>query len=173
AERPTFWFDVPYALNSAITAEFVLQNDSGQDIYRTTSAEFASLDQTPGLVGISLPEELTPLAIGKTYQWYFKIDCGAESPLYVQGGIERTTLSPTLENQLSTASPLEQAALYQANEIWYDAVDTIAPLYLTQKHNPTVNVAWTELLRSLGIDQLGIDQLETDQLGIDQRDELS
>lgn len=159
AEHPTFWFDVPYRLNDEATAEFVLQDDSGQDIYRTTSAEFATANQTPGattpgIIGISLPEALEPLTVGQTYQWYFKVDCGAESPLYVRGGIERVALEPALANQLSIILPLEQVALYQANEIWYDAVSAITPLYLAQKDNPTVSAAWTELMRSLGLEHL-------------------
>ncbi len=151
AERPTFWFDVPYTLNDEITAEFVLQNNSGQDVYRTTSAEFAADYQTAGIIGISLPPEIPPLTIGETYEWYFKIDCGAESPLYVQGGIERTTLTPTLANQLSAASPLEQAELYQANDFWYDAVSAIAPLHLAQEEDPAISAAWSALMRSLGL----------------------
>lgn len=158
AEHPTFWFDVPYALSNEITAEFVLQDHQGQDIYRTTSADFAmSNRQTPGIISVSLPEELPPLSIGKTYQWYFKVDCGAESPLYVQGGVERIALDPSLARQLSTASQLEQAALYQTNEIWYDAVSAITPLYLTQPNSPDIHAAWTGLLQSLNLAQ-------TDQL---------
>lgn len=154
AEHPTFWFDVPYRLDNEVTAEFVLQNDSGQDIYRTTSPELAIANQTPGVIGISLPETLAPLAVGQTYQWYFKIDCGADSPLYVQGGIERIALEPAIASQLSTTSPLEQASLYQASEIWYDAVSAIAPLYLAQKADPTLSAAWIELMQSLNLEQI-------------------
>ena len=155
AERPTFWFDVPYRLDNDVTAEFVLQDNSGQDIYRATSTELAIAHPTPGIIGVSLPESLDPLTVGQTYQWYFKIYCGAESPLYVQGGIERIALEPALANQLSTTSPLEQVALYQTNEIWYDAVSAIAPLYLAQKSDPTISAAWMELLRALGLEETG------------------
>ena len=156
AEYPTFWFDVPYPLSSEITAEFVLQDNWGQEIYRATSAEFAmSNGQTPGIIGVPLPEALPPLSVGKTYQWYFKVDCGAESPLYVQGGVERIAPDPSLVRQLSTASPLEQAAIYQASEIWYDAVSAIAPLYLSQPNDPATNAAWIGLLQSLDLMQAG------------------
>ena len=148
AERPTLWFDVPYALTDELTAEFVLQDSQGQDVYRTTSAEFSTPNQTPGIVGVAISSEAS-LEIGSPYQWYFKVNCGSESPLYVQGGIERVALSPEMASQLAAASPLEKAALYQENEIWYDAVDAIAPLYLAQPNDPSVSAAWAELLRSL------------------------
>ena len=150
AERPTFWFDVPYAITGELTAEFVLQDSQGQDIYRVTSAELSALSKTPGITSVSLPSEAR-LEMGTTYQWYFKVDCGSESPLYVQGGIERVALSPAVTSQIATASPLEKAALYQENEIWYDAVSAIAPLYLAQPNNPSVNAVWTNLLQSLDL----------------------
>jgi Domain of Unknown Function (DUF928) len=152
AEYPTVWFDVPYPLTNALTAEFVLQDDQGQDVYRATSAEFAATGQTPGIVGVSLAPELAALEIGKTYQWYFKIDCGSETPPYVQGGIERVTLDPSLTDQLETVTPLEQAALYQQNELWYDAVTILAPLYRAQPNDPSIQAAWMDLMRSLNLD---------------------
>lgn len=150
AEQPTFWFDVPYALTDELTAEFVLQDIQGQDVYRTTSAEFSLPNQTPGIVSVSVSGEAR-LEIGKAYQWYFKVDCGSESPLYVQGGIERVALSPQTQSQIAAASSLEKAAIYQENEIWYDAIDTIASLYLTQPSDPGIRTAWTDLLRSLNL----------------------
>ena len=150
AEHPTLWFDVPYALTDDITAEFVLQDSQGQDVYRTTSAEFAAAKQTPGLIDVSVSSEIS-LETGKTYQWYFKVNCGSDSPSYVQGGIERIAASPEIANQTAAASPLEKAALYQKNAIWYDVVDIIAPLYLAQPNDPSLITAWEELLRSLNL----------------------
>lgn len=151
AEHPTFWFYVPYSLTGDLTAEFILQNDIGQDVYRITSADFSESEQTPGIVGISLPSAIAPLEIGRVYQWYFKVDCGSESPLYVRGGIERVALEPNLANQLANASPQEQARLYQSNEIWYDAIAVLAQLYRTEPNNPTIEAAWADLLQSIGL----------------------
>ena len=151
AERPAFWFDIPYALSSELTAEFVLQDSQGQNIYRTTSADFATSHQTPGIIGIGLPSDIAPLEIGQTYQWYFKINCGSETPLYVQGGIERIALDPSLASQIESTAPLNLAALYQENDIPYDAVNAIAPLYLAQPNDPTIVATWTNLLRSLNL----------------------
>ena len=151
-EYPTVWFDVPYALTEELTAEFILQDNMGQDVYRTTSAEFSTPNQTPGIIGISINSRF-PLEIGRTYQWYFKVNCDSDSPLYVQGGIERVALSPDVAEQLAVASPLEEAALYQENGIWYDAVSAIAPLYLAQPSNLSAQAAWTDLLRSLNLSE--------------------
>ena len=154
AGYPTIWFDVPYQLTNELTAEFVLQDEQGQDVYRRTLFEAADVEQTSGLVSMSLPSELSPLEIGKTYQWYFKINCGSESPLYVQGGIERVRLDADLTNQIENAMPLAQAELYQENEVWYDAINVVAQLRRSQPDDPTVDSAWMDLLRSLDIQNL-------------------
>lgn len=156
AERPTFWFYVPYSLTADLTAEFILQNDAGQDIYRAASADF-STSETPGLVSVSLPSTIAPLETGKTYQWYFKLNCGLEAPLYVQGGIERISLAPALANQLANASPQEQANLYLANGIWYDGINTLAQLYRANSTNAAIESAWTNLLQSIGLDNISTD----------------
>ena len=151
AERPTLWFYVPYALNEddGISAEFVLQNREGQLVYQTTSAELSFAGQTPGIVSVSLPAGQSLLSLEETYEWYFKVLCGSDSPQYVKGGIERVAIDPNLTRQLANASPLEQAAIYQDSDIWYDAVDILAQLWLDQPDNPDIEIAWETLLRSL------------------------
>ncbi|MEO1561143.1 MAG: DUF928 domain-containing protein, partial [Cyanobacteria bacterium J06632_19] len=71
-ERPKFWFYVPYTKNlENLSAEFSLQDSNGTDVYR----ENIVLPQKPGVVGISLPNTVKPLEVGKTYRWYFKVNC--------------------------------------------------------------------------------------------------
>ena len=133
-----------------MTAEFILQDDQEEVIYRVGSSDFADLAHTPGVIGISLPSAIAPLEIDKTYQWYFNLDCNSESPLSVQGGIERVPLDPTFADELAIATPLEQAAHYQENEVWYDAITELARLR-RESDDPAVSTAWTDLLRSLDL----------------------
>ena len=153
-EHPTFWFYVPQSLTADLTAEFILQDDTGQTIYQTTSADFPVSEQTPGIVSIVLPSTSAPLAIGKTYQWYFKLSCGTEAPISVQGGIERVAVKPELANQLANASPQKQASLYWENGIWYDAVTILAQLYRTNPTDTTIKSVWNNLLRSIGLEDI-------------------
>lgn len=154
AAYPTFWFYVPYALTADLTAEFILQDEAGQDLYRVTSAELPISKPTPGIVGVTLPATAAPLEVGKVYQWYFKLSCGAEAPLYVQGGIERVALPPELASQLANATPQEQAKLYWQNEVWYDAATILARLYQNNPTDPTIQSAWADLLRSIGLEDI-------------------
>ncbi len=156
AEYPTFWFYVPYSLSAELTAEFVLQNDTGQNIYRISSTDFSAAEVSPGIISISLPSTIAPLEVGKVYKWYFKLNCGMETPMYVQGGIERIPLNSNLANQLAKATPQQQAELYIKNNVWYDAVNTITQVYRTNPTDNNSKSAWINLLRSLGLEDIAV-----------------
>lgn len=154
AEYPTFWFYVPYSISADLTAEFILQDDTGQNIYRIASSDFPADEVSPGIISISLPSTIAPLEIGKVYKWYFKLNCGMETPMFVQGGIERIALNSNLAKQLANATPTGQANLYIKNNVWYDAVNIIAQVYRTNPTDNNTKSAWINLLRSLGLEDI-------------------
>ncbi|MBD2000263.1 DUF928 domain-containing protein [Leptolyngbya sp. FACHB-541] len=156
-EYPTFWFYVPYSQTADLSAEFILQDDTGQDVYRITSADLSAFEQIPGIISISLPSTIAPLEIGRVYQWYFKLNCGTEAPTYVQGGIERIPLEPDLAYQLAHASPQERVNLYLMNDIWYDAITMLAQLHRNNLSNTTIESAWINLLQSLELENIPTD----------------
>jgi hypothetical protein len=150
AEHPTFWFYVPYSLNTDLTAEFILQDEAGTEIYKRSSINFTSVEHTPGIISISLPATVS-LEIGKRYEWYFKVSCGLEIPIYANGGIERISPDDSLSRQLANATPQEQAKLYQENGIWYDAVTVLGNLKRAHPNDAATTAAWNQLLQVLGI----------------------
>ncbi|WP_052672569.1 DUF928 domain-containing protein [Aliterella atlantica] len=152
AEYPTFWFYVPYSLSADLTGEFILQDNTGQNIYQIASTDFPAAEVSPGIIGISLPSTIAPLKIGKVYKWYFKLNCGMEAPMYVQGGIERIALNANLAKQLANATPTEQANLYIKNNAWYDAVNVIAKVYRTNPTDNNTKSAWINLLRAIDLE---------------------
>jgi Domain of Unknown Function (DUF928) len=157
AERPTLWFYVPYALTADLTAEFILQDAAGQNIYQISSADFPASEQTPGIISVSLPATIAPLKVGEVYQWFFKLSCTTEAFAYVQGGIERIPLNPDLASQLANASLQEQVNLYLANDLGYDAINLLAQLRRTRPTNTAINSAWIDLLRSLNLEDVNED----------------
>jgi hypothetical protein len=157
AERPTLWFYVPYTLTSDLTAEFILQDAAGQNIYQISSADFPASEQTPGIISVSLSAAIAPLKVGEVYQWFFKLSCKTEEFAYVQGGIERVPLNPGLANQLAKSSLQEQVDLYLANGLEYDAINLLAQLRRTRPTDTTVNSAWLDLLRSLNLEDINDD----------------
>lgn len=55
-ERPSLWFYVPFAKSSAYPAEFILQDEEANPIYKSAIA----LPQQPGVMSISLPASVSP-----------------------------------------------------------------------------------------------------------------
>lgn len=150
AERPTFWFYVPYSPQQASSGEFVLQDEKYNDVYRTP----LTLPGTPGFVSLSIPPTEAPLEINKWYRWYFKLYCGPQKspdPVFVEGWVQRVAVTPALESQLETAT-LPKYIVYANNLIWYDA---LAELRLTKPPNATLNDDWVKLLRGVDLEGLG------------------
>lgn len=145
AERPTFWFYVPYL--PKVSAEFVLQDDAEQTVYQTP----ISLSGTPGIVSLSLPATSPLLETGKLYHWYFNIYCQPQQPpIFVDGWIKREFLSFALKSQLEQATSRQRIALFAAQGIWYDALTASATLqYVNPK--PT---DWAVLLKAVGLENL-------------------
>ncbi len=152
AERPTFWFYVPDFQTSLISAEFVLQ-DGEDDVYRTP----VILPKVPGIASIRLPSTVMPLKVGKMYQWFLKVNINCASPElssvkdYVEGWVVRVTPNRNLVNQLKTATPQQQIALYAANGIWYEALTSLAELRSVDTSNALLQNNWTDLLHSVGL----------------------
>lgn len=154
AEHPTFWFYVPNLPAHARSGEFVLQNEAGDDVYRTPLV----LPQKPGVISISLPQNPQySLKTDNKYHWYFKVYCGnpQETPEYffVDGEVQRVALTRVLESQLNTAKS-GKYRVYAANNIWYDALTNLADLLSTDSQNPMLAEDWADLLKSVGLQDL-------------------
>jgi hypothetical protein len=146
-EHPTLWFYVPYTPQQTPIGEFVLQDEKRNDIQRFSF----SLAETPGFLSLTIPVKLE---LGKNYQWYFHIYCDSQkvsTPFSVHGWIERTQINPQLISQLKTAT-LEEYWLYQNEEIWYDAVNSLANLRRRDLHNIPLQDNWVNLLKAQGVD---------------------
>ena len=147
--HPTFLVYVPQT--SAKTVELTLEDRDGKGIYQTT----INLQDTPGIVSISLPASTPELEIGKDYRWFVSMNCQpstAEDP-FAEGLVRRIEPDSSL-SQLYGKKPLEQVNLYAKSGIWYDAVANLAALQRTQPNNPEVASAWKDLLRGVGLDAI-------------------
>lgn len=162
AERPTFWFDVPYEKGAIVSLEFVLQDNSrpAKDLYRTAVIP----PDTPGIISIRLPNTVLPLEADKLYQWFFKarLQCAANQPTakaqitkeQVTGWIQRINPSPDLATQLNQATPQQRAMLYTQNSIWFDALTTLGELRLANLQDASLAKNWNNLLQAAGLEKV-------------------
>ena len=151
AERPTFWFYVPYTLTPAHRLEFVLQDETGNDIYKTS---FTQSGTSPGVVGVELPSTAAPLEVGKMYHWFFSIECSPEEAVLVDGWVQRVPLNALLERQLEQATPKEKIALYANNHIWYEALTSLAELRRQNPEDDKLKEDWVTLLQSIDLNAI-------------------
>jgi hypothetical protein len=156
AERPTFWFYVPYTKDVAnVSAEFVLQDAKENDVYRQAIA----LPPKSGVMSVPLPSTVAPLQVSKTYRWYFKIHCNQQQttsyPVQVEGDIQRVSLNPNVAKQLAAATdPREKIAIYAASGIWYDPLNMLAQLRLANPNDVSLVTDWQSILQSIKLQQL-------------------
>lgn len=153
AQYPTFFVYVPQT--ALRKAEFVLQDETEQEVYNT----ILTLPSTEGIVSISLPATgtLAPLKIGKKYRWSFSIiadpDNRAED-IYVDGWVQRVELSPSLLTELKKAIPSDRPALYAQATIWHETLITLAELRRANPTDATLTRQWEDLLRSVGLNRI-------------------
>lgn len=149
AARPTFWFYVPYTPQQAPVGEFVLQNESRQDVARIPFI----LPNTPGFMSFALPSSQAPLTVDKWYRWYFKLYCDRQkssSPIFVQGWVQRITLNPELEERLEKSN--RKDLVYRDRQIWYDAIAHLANLRLANPSDLKLEEDWNRLLKAKGVE---------------------
>lgn len=147
-ESPTLWFFNPYNLTNKLPVEFVLEDEQGNNIYRTS---FIASGTSPGVVSFRLPSKAVKLEFGKKYRWYFSIGCDAKFPALVEGWVQRVAVNSGLKSQLQLATPQQRVALYASNGIWYDAVSRLAELRAANSENTMLLKDWINLLNSVGL----------------------
>ncbi len=140
AEHPVFWFYIPDASKDIQAIEFSLhdQNET-TTLYRTS----LQLTKTPGIIGIPLPSnQENSLKLNESYHWRFIVHCThketPEEDPELEGWVTRVQNSPNL---------------------WYDELTTLAKRYLSNSQNVEVKNTWTQLLKSVGLEELAKEPL--------------
>jgi hypothetical protein len=160
ADHPTLWFYVPYSPYPGLEAEFTLIDEKDDNLYQTRFL----LKEKPGIIGLKLPETLPPLQAGKRYKWVFSVICdppnNRSADISVNGDIERIPLDSTLQAQFKKMSdPKAQSALYAENELWSEAITTLAQARRRNLKDPTLQADWSNLLKSMNFDVIASEPL--------------
>jgi hypothetical protein len=158
AEYPTFWVYLPQLPQNTRSGEFVLQDEEGIDIYRTSLA----LPESGGIVGLNFPSSSPALKIGKKYHWYFQLYCGEPDTqpeyFFVDAWIERVALSPEMATQLQ-AKQTQKYLVYAKHSLWYDALTDLAARHSNNLNNERLKNDWVKLLKSVGLQDLAFESV--------------
>ncbi|TBR61843.1 hypothetical protein B4U84_14050 [Westiellopsis prolifica IICB1] len=150
-ERPTFWFYVPYLPVAQVNVEFVLLDNEGQEVY---SQIFPLNKQKLGIIGLQLPSTISPLKQNNKYRWAFSAICNPQNraaDAIVNGRLERISVSPTLSNQLKTASAQERISIYTDQRLWYETLTNLAELQRRNPQDAEIKSAWANVLQLMGL----------------------
>ncbi len=148
-KQPSFWFYISYL--PPAQAEFILQNKEGEDLYRQSF----KLSGTPGIVQFRLPSEVA-IQKGQLYHWYLKIKCSPQGSTddFADGWVQQVELDAAIEKQLNPSAPLNNAAIYAENGIWYDALTVLAELRRDRPNDNAISTAWNDLLQSVDLNNI-------------------
>lgn len=159
AQSPSFWFYLPYSLDDRHQLEFVLKDEQNNPVYTQI---IDGQETTPGILNLRLPATVA-LEANKTYEWYLLVYCDAASQerfVFVNGAIRRLD-RPDLQQQLATLATSAQTDLYRAEDLWYDALDSMAIQLRSTTENDLLRQQWTDLLQSIGLTHLATEPLVT------------
>lgn len=148
AERPTIYIYVPQI--SAQQIFFSLQTETGEQHFQHQM----KLPETPGIIGVQLPEDAPPLKENVNYRWRMAFICGEalepDSPEYV-GWVRRL---PREEYSISSELSLKKVQDLAQAKLWYDTIFSLVQLKKQEPDNPSLIENWTELLSSVGLEAI-------------------
>lgn len=143
-EFATFWFYIPQAPASDTSFSFIILDERDNFILNSKNTY---LSGTPGFISLNSPT----LEIGKTYRWYFSLNCDRQNPedrTSVEGKIQRIAETSTLDN------PQERLDFYLKNNDWYNAFLLLAELRKADPNDAKLKADWEQLLRSQNLPDL-------------------
>jgi hypothetical protein len=146
AERPTFWFYLPYQASSRTPVEFALTDAQGKEIYKQN----LQLTNTPGVIGVTLPANATALEVDKTYKWELSVNCTSNIDA-VNGRIKRVKASALVMNQLQMSRGRDRIIIYAENGFWYDTLTGLIELRRQNPQDKDLKADWEDLLKLDGV----------------------
>jgi len=152
AERPTFYFLIPEIDGQAYFRLF--ESDSsltkGKRVYRTSF----KIKNKAGILAFKMPDNAPILKPDQNYVWEFVVG-GLTDAETVSGSVRRVLPNQELVDQLKQVSlPLDRAALFAQEGIWFETVQTLAEAQRGIYKKPEIVNEWKELLKSTTLERV-------------------
>lgn len=111
-----------------------------------------SITGTPGVVSLSIPTLIPPLAVGQDYRWSLALICNPENrkqDIKVDGWIQRIAPDADLAGKLAKATPGDRPLLYASSGVWFDTLTTLAELRCANPQDAALAGSWAQLMQSV------------------------
>lgn len=150
---PSFWIYVPYTAAEINYMEFALKDPQE---FKTVYRSAIKLKDEPGTIEISIPNDPKyALEKEKDYSWDLLLYCNRNSieepDLTLKGWVRRVDRKISPEN---IKSEDREYFGYLKQNIWYDAIASLAKQHFATRENLQTSAAWTELLRKIGKEEV-------------------
>jgi hypothetical protein len=151
SEHPTIYFLIPEFEGKA---SFSIREVKGLITKSIYQKDF-DLNIQSGVVAFRMPNDSPILELGKSYKFNLTLTNPVpEKRKNVFGYIRRVLPSQNLVDQLKiTTKPIELAALYAQEGLWFETMQTLAEAQRTVPQNPEITEEWLELLKSAKINR--------------------
>jgi hypothetical protein len=152
ASHPSFLVYIPE--NAQAESGFLSLKDAHDNDYYQAKID---LKGKVGIVKITLPNDAPDLEVGGDYKWSLAMMSDLllkpDTP-FVQGYVTRVASESQLKEQLSAATPLEEASIYGKAGLWYETVATLASLKQANPNDAEIGTQWQQLLNSVGLEKI-------------------
>jgi hypothetical protein len=160
SESPQLFFYVP-RVSKQKTIEFVVRNEQDELVYEA----FISTEGQ-GIMSVAIPADINSnlLKIKQNYHWYFSLICNPQQrsrDLVVEGWLRQEAINFASQQELNSATIIEQAELYHQQGFWYDALAVLAKSQIKQ---PLIKAKWSELLQSVGLAEVASEPFISSEL---------
>lgn len=148
AEYPSLLFYLPQ-IPEAKALQLVVRNSEGENLQEISLKP----KEQSGIVKVNLTSTTgKPLELNQKYTWAFYVifdTTNRDTDWILEGSIQRIQPNEDLNFDLITAAPQEQVEIYVKNNLWEDALRTLADLRSQNSNDTEINQYWQELLKSL------------------------
>jgi len=145
ANKPTFFFQIPTALNNNVPLTFVVQDDNDNEVYRRRFR----LRTAAGVLAV--PVRGDGLTVDETYRWTFSVGCDDGASVAAVSGTVRRIAGPTVEPGNTPAVRMTRAEVYAAAGVWHEALEIAIAMAQAEPSNEVYQQNLTDLLSQAGL----------------------
>jgi hypothetical protein len=146
--HPTFWIYLPETTATKILLSVMEESPNGA-IKHHGQTVFQIPPQS-GLISLKLPDQSSPLEIGKNYKWAVILVCGKNlhpNDPVIEARINR--IQASIPNQ--PENPIKKAIWFGQQGIWYDFLESFAQAKQANPNDQAVKTDWQNMLKSLDL----------------------
>jgi hypothetical protein len=156
-EQTLLYFYLPPEV-VGLEAELYMFNEAQPE----EGSRIITLPQEPGILGVPIPDNFSPLSVGAIYRWYFAIrvdPIDRSGDFILSGFVQRVVSDPSLQHQLSTLPIEHHASVYGEQGLWFDAINLLASMRSQYPNSAQWETQWETLLQSVDLERIATQPL--------------